>query len=273
MPASDRSLLITDAYRARLALLADRVSTLTLQRWTQNVTLTRLDDSHALWLTATVAAVEQAQRAGINLTAAYLAAFIGSETGQRATELPTIHADRFAGVAEDGQPLEVPLSKTLIGVKAALKDGKAPAEALQEQAARALRLSSSAVMSAPRAALADQIATHPQITGWKRVTSGGCGACLAAAAHGYSAHEHLKVHPHCHCTQEPVIRDVADTAKRPSGPEVFAAMSRKEQDMSLGPDTAQLMREGRVTWGELIASNPMVVGPDVITQAPFAALT
>jgi hypothetical protein len=50
-------------------------------------------------------------------------------------------------------------------------------------------------------------------------------------------------------------------------------MSRKEQDQSLGPDTAQLMREGRVTWGELIASNPMVVGPDVITQAPLAALT
>jgi hypothetical protein len=39
MPASDRSLLITDAYRDRLARLADRVATLTLQRWTQNVTL------------------------------------------------------------------------------------------------------------------------------------------------------------------------------------------------------------------------------------------
>jgi hypothetical protein len=68
---------------------------------------------------ATVAALEQAQRAGVNLTAAYLGAFIGSETGQRAREIPRIDAMTGSiGLAEDGQPLDVPLSKTLIGVKA-----------------------------------------------------------------------------------------------------------------------------------------------------------
>jgi hypothetical protein len=51
MPGSERSLLITDAYRDRLARLADRASTLTLQRWQQNVTLNRLEASHALWVT------------------------------------------------------------------------------------------------------------------------------------------------------------------------------------------------------------------------------
>ena len=243
-----------------------------MQRWQQNVTLTSLDGSHGLWLAGTVAALEQAQRAGVNLTAAYIAAFIGSELGRRAIEVPQIDADRFAGLSEDGQPVGVPLGKTLIGVKAALKDGKEPQAALMEQAHRAVRLTASAVMSAPRAALSDQIQTHPMIVGWRRVTSGGCGACLAAAARGYSRHEHLRVHPHCHCTQEPVIRDAPDRVSRATGPEVFAAMGRAEQDRALGPETAQLVRDGRVAWGDLIATSPMVVGDDVITQAPVEAL-
>lgn len=272
MPASERSLQVTDAYRGRLALLADRVAGLTLQRWQQNVTLTSLDKSHAVWLAGTVAALAQAQRAGVNLTAAYLAAFISSEVGRR-VDPPNVDATRFAGFAEDGQPLAVPLSKTLIGVKAALKDGKAPTDALAEQAHRAVRLVSSAVTSAPRAALADQIATHPMIEGWRRVTRGGCGACLAAAAHGYQRHEPMQVHSHCHCTAEPVLRDVPDRAPRATGPQIFAGMSPAEQDKALGPGAAQAVREGRVAWPDLIATSPMVVGSDMLTQAPLAALT
>jgi hypothetical protein len=132
MPGSERSLLITDAYRDRLARLAERASTLTLQRWQQNVTLNRLESAHALWVTSTVAALEQAQRAGVNLTLAYLSAFIASETGQRALEIPAYDASKVIGVADTGLPLAEPLAKTLIGVKSLIKDGKAPGEALIE---------------------------------------------------------------------------------------------------------------------------------------------
>ena len=239
----------------------------------QTIVVDDLDRSHETWLAAVTVALQQAQRAGVNLTLAYLAAFIASETGHRVVEIPRYDATRAVGPGDDGQPLEVPLGKTLIGVKALMKDGKPAGEALEETGHRAERIAVSAVMAAPRRALADQISTHPMIVGWQRVTRGGCGACLAAASRGYSRHEPLRVHPHCHCSQEPVIRDVPDRAKRATGPEVFAAMSRAEQDHALGRDTAQLVRDGRVAWGDLIATSPMVVGPDAITQAPLAALT
>jgi hypothetical protein len=273
MPASPRSLSITDAYRDRLSALAYRLGALTLAQW-QRITLANLDASHADWLAATVPMLDAAQRAGVRLTAGYLSAFIASELGRPgANELPTIDEAHFAGLAEDGQALAVPLGKTLIGVKAALKDGKTPVEALGEQGTRAVRLASSAVMAAPRAALADQIATHPMLTGWQRVTHGGCGACLAAAARGYDRHEPMHVHAHCHCTAEPIVRDVTNAAPRLTGPEIFhRVMTPAQQDAALGPATAQLARQGRLAWPDLIKTAPMEVGADWITQRPFEQL-
>jgi hypothetical protein len=90
------------------------------------VSLANLDGSHADWLAATVAMLEAAQRAGVHLTAAYLAAFIGSELGRPANELPASTMTRFVGLADDGQALDVPLGKTLIGVKAAPESRQGP---------------------------------------------------------------------------------------------------------------------------------------------------
>jgi hypothetical protein len=270
MPASERSLRITDAYRERLIALSDRMGAYAAQQWAQ-VAVEDLDRTHARWLVSTVAALEQAQRSGSLLTAAYVAAFMAAELNRRTMEVPQVDPGRWVGAA-DGQPLDVPLSKTLIGVKAAIKDGIAPADALSAQQHRAERLAVSATMAAPRRMLAEQIASDTRIVGWRRVTRGGCGACLALAAEGYTDREPLKVHDHCHCTAEPVIRDAADVARRPTGPEIFAAMNAAQQDQALGPAAAQAVREGRVAWRDLIATSPMKVGPDQVTQAPVTAL-
>jgi hypothetical protein len=269
MPASERSLQITDAYRSRLIALSDRMGAYTAQKW-RSVSVENLDRSHAGWLASVVPALDQAQRAGSLLTAAYLAAFIASELGHATPDVRQVDPGRALGAA-DGQPLEVPLSKTLIGVKAALKDGKSPTEALAEQQHRAQRLAVSATMVAPRRVLAEEIASDSRIVGWRRVTRGGCGACLALAAKGFTDTEPLKVHDHCHCTAEPVIRDVEQTARRATGPELFVAMSAAQQDQALGPAAAQAVREGRVSWPDLVATSPMKVGPDQITQAPVGA--
>lgn len=271
MPASERSLRLTDTYRDRLAVLSDRIGAYTEMSW-QRVTVRDLDRSHDEWLTSTVLALDQAQRAGVALTLAYLASFIASETGQRALELPRYDAQRALGFGEDGQPLGVPLGKTLIGVKALMKDGKSAEDALSETGHRAQRLAVGAVMAAPRTALADQVAEHPAIVGWRRVTRGGCGACLAAAAHAY-ADEPMRVHAHCHCSQEPIVRDVPDQFPRETGPEIFARMSRAEQDQALGSTAAQAVRGGLVAWPDLIQTQPMTVGNDWISQAPDVALT
>jgi hypothetical protein len=82
----------------------------------------------------------------------------------------------------------------------------------------------------------------------------------------------MHVHAHCHCTQEPVVRDVPDRAPRATGPEIFHRMTAEQQDVALGPDAAQLVRQGRVAWPDLIATSPMQVGRDWLTQAPVEAL-
>lgn len=272
MPRAEQSLRITDLYRLRLLSLADRVETLVLQGWQQNVALAALDRTHALWLQRTVLQLEQAQRAGVRLTAAYLSSFIASELGRRAVELPVIDETGLVGLAADGRPITEALAPTAITVKTALADGKPASDALQEGARRATRLAASAVTAAPRAALEAQIQTHPLITGWRRVTHGGCGACLAAAAHGYDRHQPLRVHDHCHCTAEPVIRGVPDSAPRATGPEIFHRMTAEQQDAALGANAAKLVRQGAIAWPDLIAPVPMTIGPDGITQAPLQAL-
>jgi hypothetical protein len=270
MAHSPRSLQITDAYRDRLAALVGRFEAFTLRLW-GNVHPADIDASHRAWLAAIVPAVEQGQRSGLHLTTAYLAAFIASETGRAPQAEPVAEAG-LVGTAEDGDPIGAQLAKLAIAAKVAIRDGKTPDEALAEQGNRARRLVSSAVGHAPRQALADQIASHPEIVGWNRVTHGGCGACLASAAHGYAKHERMLVHPHCHCTQEPVIRDVPDLHPRPTGPEIFSGWSRERQDQALGPEAATLVRQGRVAWPDLIARSPMEAQADYITQAVLAGV-
>lgn len=269
MPGSERSLLITGAYRERLAALTDRMGAYVASTWA-TVRIEDLDRSHDAWAAAVTVALEQAQRAGVNLTLAYLSAFVASETGRRVLEVPAYEASRAVGFDEHGQPLGEPLSKTLIGVKSLMKDGKTAGEALTQTGARAERLASGIVMAAPRTAMADQIESDPRIVGWRRVTGGGCGACLAAASHPYAS-EPMRVHAHCRCSQEPIVKDVPDRVPRESGPEIFARMSRAEQDKALGPTAAQAVRDGAVAWPDLIQTDPMNVGPDWISQAAVAA--
>lgn len=270
MPASSRSLQITDRYRDTRAVLTRHTVTVIDRRW-QQVTLDDLERSHTLWLATAVATIMQAQHAGLRLTAAYVAAYLASETGRVSPPAP-IDDTGLIGVAEDGQPVETQLAKTLIGVKAALKGGKPPEQALAEEGGRASRLAASASMFTPRETLARQIRTHPEIVGWQRVTRGGCGACLAAAAHTHGKDEPLKVHPFCECTQEPVVRDVRNVVTRPTGPEIFAGWSREQQDQALGSVAADAVRTGRVSWPDLIATSPMERQADYITQAVIEAV-
>jgi hypothetical protein len=150
----ERSLRITDAYRERLQALSDRIGAYTVQRW-QTVTAEDLDRSHAAWLAQTVAALGQSQRASVNLTSAYLIAYLASELGRPAS-VGAPSAAVFG--AADGQPLDVPLSKTLIGVKAAIKEGASTRRGARRPAAPrgTARRERPARRAAPRARRADR---------------------------------------------------------------------------------------------------------------------
>jgi GNAT superfamily N-acetyltransferase len=55
-------------------------------------------------------------------------------------------------------------------------------------------------------------------------------------------------------TRESMVRD---PVMRPTGADRFAAMSRAEQDAALGPETAELVRTGKVELRELVERDPL----------------
>lgn len=272
MAASERSIRITDAYRRKLFAIYTQAGLITKQAFA-HVDQHDLDGTYQPFATRTVAALEVLQRTGIALTAAYVAAYVGSEHGRPAGPPPVLDLSSV-GVAEHGAAMSEAIQSPLIGIKGAIKHGKPAAAALDEGGARVVRLVQSAALHAPRQALATEIRTSPLLVGWRRVTSGGCGACLAAAS-GLTQPDHqpLKVHPHCHCTAEPVVKDASDLVRRPTGFETFSGLPRQRQDELLGPEKAQLVRSGEVPFDRLIQTDRMVEGPDLLTEAPLEALT
>jgi hypothetical protein len=82
----------------------------------------------------------------------------------------------------------------------------------------------------------------------------------------------MKVHDHCKCTSEPIVRDIPDRYPRKDGQQIFDAMTPTEQDTLLGGEKAQLIRSGQVPLAALIEVSPMRAIPDQITEAPLEAL-
>jgi hypothetical protein len=267
VPGSHRSLLITDAFRQRLVSLGALAEAHTLAAW-RTVDLADLDGTHAAFVAQATVTVTAIQARAAALAHGYLTAFLASELGHPAAPPPTNPA-AFAGVARTGRPLAEAFAPTVITVKTALGEGLDPGASLERGQHRARRLAGAEALAAGRGALMDGISTDERIVGWERATSGGCGACIAAATRTYGPDEPLPVHDNCQCTAEPVVADVPNRAPRPDGADIFDGMSREAQDQLLGPDKAELIRSGRAPLHSLIEAEPMAEIPDQITEAPL----
>jgi hypothetical protein len=264
MPRSALSLLLTDEYRRRFHSLRARAVLVAAEAW--NLEPDDLDGSHARWVAVAAPALTTLQAAGAQLSAGYLAAFVAAETlTGPAARAPTA----AAGVDRLGRALADALTPSLYTVKAALKDGEAFDAASRHGLNRARRVAGEEAVAPARAELADGMSAHDEIVGWRRVTSGGCGACLAASDGVFRDSEPLPVHDGCHCTSEPVVRGVPDVARRPTGRDLFDHLGRARQDEVLGPEKAALVRDGQVPLSALVQHETFTWLPDGITEAPL----
>lgn len=263
MSAQRRSLDLTDRYRERLLASRDRLQALAAQRWP---TIEQLDGTG--WPDRMAASVAQAQLAAVRATGAYLTAFLSSETGKRQRG-PQIDSRAYAGLSRDGRPLTESLRSPLIGVLAALKEGKSSEEALSPT--RATRMVGDDFDHAHRSALLAAIDSDERFDGWERAVRGTCGAC-AGVAIGPSGGLSFPVHPNCGCVSEPRVRGVTHISPRLTGAEIFAAKSAVEQDEMLGPDAAARVRDG-LPLSELVETSPLKTAEDFITQKPLHAVT
>lgn len=266
MPANERSLRITDAYRDRLARIALRAE----PRW--HLDPEDLDRSFAPWLSVTTRAVAYAQRQAVQLTAGYLGAYMASELGHRVAT-PQLDTRPYVGVARNGSPLPDVLSGSLIAVKSALKNSKPIETALEEGLNRARRNVSLSVWTSARSSLADLMKADERIIGWRRAVRGTCDACLGLASDTtLPPGTPLDIHPGCECIAEPSLFNAPERHPRPTGHEIFSSMAPAEQDNQFGPEKAKLLREGTITLAELVGHSQMETEPDFITARPVSEL-
>lgn len=261
MPRSHLSLNLSRSYRDRLAGIVDRVQTAARGSWP---TIDELDTT--IWPSRVAFTVQDAQREAVRATSGYLTAFLGSELGRRVSTVQ-IASNAYAGKSRDGRRLVEALESPIIGVRAALKDGKSPAEALAFGFHRATRTLDLDVMHAARSALTDTIAADDRFDGWQRLTKGTCGACMALSAH---SGPDFKVHPHCRCIPQPRVRGVPDSVPVKSGDELFRALTQAQQDEQFGEAKAALLRAGVISLAALVDESHLETDQDdFVTEKPL----
>lgn len=198
MPSNPRSLRLTDAYRQRVLATRERLQAQAQRTWPTIETLDGTD-----WVDRMAAALTQAQAEAVRVSAAYLTAFLTSETGKRNTV--SIDSRNYAGKSRDGRPLSESLRSPLIGTLKGLKDGLGASESLSVGLNRAVRMVGVDYDNAHHTALLETIASDDRFDGWQRSLSGTCGACAAVAA-GLNHGVEFPVHPGCKCVSQPTVK-------------------------------------------------------------------
>lgn len=254
MAASRESLRLTDNYRRRIVALRRTTIAALYASW--ELDEDNLDRSFARWLAGAEVALSAAQRTAAVLADVYVAGFVGSELGVPSAPLG-LDPGAFAGRSGDGRPLREALTPPLYTVKRAIGAGRPIASALVSGRARAVRTASVELDAAADGALDSVLIARDEVVGWRRVSSSGsCGACLAAVTGAVQADARpLLRHPHCRCTKEPVVAGVPDKFTRPTGQDLFDAMTAAEQNRLFagrgGEAKAELLRSGKVTLEDL----------------------
>lgn len=260
MAHNQRSFRLTDAYRRQLVGIGARVEAQAREHWP------RIEDFDASTWPATMAAVvTRAQTQAVRLSAGYLSAYVRSERGTRGP-LIKIDSATYAGVSRDGRPLAEAMRSPFIAVLGALADHRPAEEALRIGLAKGVRFTGFETIQAGRDALLDTIETDDRFKGWQRSVRGTCGACMALS--GLSG-PRFEVHPSCECVPAPEVRGVANRFPLPTGAALFAALSEQEQAEKVGPEAAQLIRDGHADLRDFVAhSRNESDQDDFITQKP-----
>lgn len=144
----------------------------------------------------------------------------------------------FAGIASDGRPLATLLYEPVIATKAYLAQGRPFEEAFRGGRARLVRIASTQVADADRAATATAMTARPRVAGYVRVTrSSPCARCAILAGRFYRWSDGFERHPVCFCRNVPAAdRESAQDVRR-TGP---------APDADIGPGGGITANTGRV---------------------------
>lgn len=259
MPRSQTSLRLTDSYRRRLVALGNAAEAQARALWP---TIEELDSTS--WPEQMARTVAVAQRQGVRLTMGYLAAYARSEGASGTT--PKLDAAKYVGLSRDGRPLSELFTSPLIGVRAALKQGRPASVALNLGLTRGTRSAAYEAIQTPRDALLDTIEADPRFTGFQRSVAGTCAACMALSGTGGP---HFEVHPSCQCVPAPTVAGASNRFPIPTGAALFKSLTKEQQDEKVGAEAAALIRDGQADLKDFVAHSRLEEqDEDFITQKP-----
>lgn len=273
MPAGPDSLAVTDAYRRRLLVRAERAAGDVARRWDEITAEGDLDQAVLRWLEESTVALVAAERTATADTNAYLGDYVTAESGERSSDAPTDTRDSI-----DPQATRLALVTGVAAAALLLARLRGRQDAITAGRLRAARAARSHITDTVRATLARAMTAHERVVGWRRVTSSRpCGACLAAATGAVRATSDVPArHPSCSCTAEPVVAGVPERVHRPTGQERFDALSSRAQDRLFdgrgGAAKAGLLRTRAAALDDLSSTSTDRAGRISITEAPLAKL-
>ena len=195
-----------------------------------------------------VQAVTAGQLASAALADDYVDAVVEAE-GAVSDRAGRVKPEAFAGAAADGRSLESLMYLSVITSKERIGRGMAVDDALMMGLRQALRMGSSEVTQAGRAAVGSSMTGQRTIQGYVRVVQPpACSRCIILAGKEYGWNKGFQRHPKCDCVHLPTTL-IARHQRRDRGGFIdpnayFGSLSRAEQDRVFTAAGARAIREG-----------------------------
>lgn len=273
MPRSRQSLALEREYATSVARLWRSVAQIVERQFAQ-VDPNQLERAFAAFVATAAPTISLGQEQAQRLTAAFVRQYVESETGRAFREAAI--AGGIAGSATDGQPVRKALAGGVGFAWRALQGGADTSTALRFARNQVVQLTSRIVADSAERELSHQADRSAVLKGWTWVTFGdSCIACLAQQTGEvlpYPARN--RRHNRCDCRAIPAVLGVRDQVKRPTGDELFKAMSVAQQEAifkNAGSDKAELVRSGQASLADFVTTAPTAAGR-VVTEAPLEAV-
>lgn len=269
MAANPRSLEVTLAYGRRLKAVERRVKRFIRNRW--QLGPGDLDERYEAWKAEALRSITQAQLLNVQLTAGFLSAFETLERGGPVRPV-AIDPSEFVGKTYGGADLGEWVDKPKIDALAQIKAGRPVPEAAANALDKAVMDAGLHTYAAQRGALSSAMQSRQGVIGYRRVVVGEtCGGCLAAAKNDVlMPTEQFATHPNCDCVAEPVLGDVSDRYKHPSGLEQYERLTSTQKAEAVGPEAAQAIADGAISLFDLKGAWTNDFAPDFLTQRPLS---
>lgn len=268
-----RSLALEAAYQRSMAQLGQQTAQLVAQLW-RGVDTESLGPSIRRMVPQVARTVELGKGRSRVLTAGFVERLAELEGQQLRAAAPAIARD---GASSDGRPLPQVMSGVAPVVLVALRNGRSLDAALRFGGFVLARVATTEVLDAGR----DEAGHQAERSGgvlegwtWGISTQGGCGACLALAdnaTHGWD--EEQESHPFCGCVRVPVVAGAPQEVERPTGAELYAAMSREEQVATFrtaGEEKADAIASGQLELGDLVQRSTSEEWHAILSEAPLS---